>query len=279
MLIPDNVRKCVAFLGYQLASGDYKLAGSAFYLGRDSAPGKADPVYVVTARHVIDGIRSKGVTDTYLRFNHISGDAAWQQIPMNSWFYHPNDSSVDIAIARTTVPGEFDHLVFPYSLCITDELMKLNEIGLGDEVFITGLFRHHHGNRRNIPIVRTGNLAALSEEKISTQRFGEIDACLIEARSIGGLSGSPVFLNLGSIRMLKGELKTAPSQPIVLLFGLVHGHYDIEATAIDQTKSDMAAPLTTNLVNTGIAIVVPFHKLDEVVLAFEKQQAVNGSAP
>lgn len=248
------------------------LAGSAFYLGRDKVPGKADPVYVVTARHVIDGIRSKGLTDTYLRFNRKSGDTGWLQIPINSWFYHPNDSSVDVAIARTTVPDEFDHLVCPYSLCITDDLMKLNEVGLGDEVFITGLFRHHYGKQHNIPIVRIGNLAALGEEKVITQRFGEIDACLIEARSIGGLSGSPVFLNLGSIRMLKGKLKTEPSQSVVLLFGLVHGHYDTEATVIDQTESDMAAPLTTNLINTGIAIVVPFHKIDEVVLAFENQQ-------
>lgn len=271
MVIPDNVRKCVTFLGFRLANGEFKFAGTAFFLGRDKVRGKADPVYLVTARHVIDAICAKGLTDTFIRFNYKNGDSGWQQIPIKSWFYHPRDTSIDVAIVRTTVPGELDHLVYPYSLCITDELMKLNEVGLGDEVFITGLFRHHHGNRRNIPIVRVGNLAALGEEKVVTQRYGEIDASLIEARSIGGLSGSPVFLNLGTIRVLKGVLKAEPSGPVVLLYGLVHGHYDVENTSTDQSESDTATALTTSQINTGIAIVIPFHKIDEVVAEFEQQ--------
>jgi len=70
----------------------------------------------------------------------------------------------------------FDHLVFPYSLCITDERMKENEVGLGDEVFITGMFRHHHGTRKNIPIIRVGNIACMTEEKFNTKAFGKMDA-------------------------------------------------------------------------------------------------------
>jgi hypothetical protein len=35
------------------------------------------------------------------------------------------------------------------------------QVGLGYEVFITGLFTHHHGNRRNVPIVRIANLACI----------------------------------------------------------------------------------------------------------------------
>jgi hypothetical protein len=44
-----------------------------------------------------------------------------------------------------------------------------HEVALGDEVIISGLFRHHVGTKRNIPIIRVGNLSALDEEKITTR--------------------------------------------------------------------------------------------------------------
>jgi hypothetical protein len=147
--------------------------------------------------------------------------------------------------------------------------MKANEVGLGDEVFVTGLFRHHHGNRRNIPIIRVGNIACLTEEKVSTKSYGDIDAYLIEARSIGGLSGSPVFLNLGITRMIQGEIKHAQSQPVFYLLGLIHGHYDVNIDSIDEIELDKTNYLSPDRVNTGIAIVVPFHKINEVISAYE----------
>ena len=43
-----------------------------------------------------------------------------------------------------------------------------------------------------MPILRMGNLAAYPQERVQVEGV-EMDAYLIEARSIGGLSGSPVF--------------------------------------------------------------------------------------
>lgn len=161
-----------------------------------------------------------------------------------------------------------DHLVFPYSLCATDEKMKENEVGLGDEVFVTGLFKHHHGTRRNIPIVRVGNLACMTEEKVTTNHFGEIDGYLIEARSIGGLSGSPVFLNLGSSSVIGGNMIIGSGGPRFLLLGLIHGHYDVEASDVDQLIDDSSATNQYDQINTGIAIVVPFTKIDSVISSY-----------
>ncbi len=77
------------------------------------------------------------------------------------------------------------------SLFATDEIIKDQNIGLGDEVFITGLFGYVAGSQKNIPIVRVGNIAMMPDEKVPTE--GEpMEAYLIEARSMGGLSGSPV---------------------------------------------------------------------------------------
>lgn len=140
MLVPDDVRKCVGFLGLKLANGDYRLAGSVFFLGRDK-PGdsKADPVYAVTARHVIDAIRGTGVEEVWLRLNLRDGLSNWFKTNIKDWFVHPTDRTIDVAILKAGLNDTFDHLVFPYSLCITDERMKENEVGLGDEVFITAM--------------------------------------------------------------------------------------------------------------------------------------------
>jgi len=272
MIVPDQVRKCVAFVGVQMADTSFRLLGSGFFLGREQEGGRATGVRFVTARHVIDAIRGKGLTEVYLRMNRIQGDAVWLRSNIADWFNHPTDRSIDVAMLSCGIPAECDHAVLPFSLCATEEVIRQHEVGLGDEVFITGLFRHYHGTRRNIPIVRVGNVACLIEEKIQTKDFGEIDAYLIEARSIGGLSGSPVFLNLGVVRRVQGQVKFSQGGAIFFLFGLVHGHYDVRASAIDNSDADGVDALTPERVNTGIAIVVPFQRIEEVFRLSEGKQ-------
>lgn len=271
MLVPDQLRKCVVFLGYQLASGEYRMAGSAFYIGRVKGDSKkADPVYLVTARHVIDSIKHKGIDAVDARLNLRTGECDWLKIPMDAWFTDPSDPTLDVAIVKIGVSDQCDHLVLPYGMEVNDAVIQENEVGLGDEVFVVGLFRHHHGARRNIPIVRVGNLASMGEENVTTS-LGDMDALLVEARSIGGLSGSPVFLNLGISRMIKGKVLFAQGEPRYWLLGLIHGHFDALSGAIDEVDSQ--ASLSTAQVNTGIAIVVPFRKIDQVICALEAQRA------
>ena len=278
MIIPENIRKCVAFLGARRTDGEFVFAGSAFWIGRDpdNAPEggmlKSPSVYLATARHVIDAVLRLGATDIYLRANLKDGSAAWIKSSIDDWYVHPTDSTIDIAILKTGIPSEWDHLVIPYSLCITDELIAKHGIDLGDEVFITGLFRHYHGTRHNIPIVRVGNLASMSEDPVQTKSFGLMTAFLIECRSIGGLSGSPVFVNLGITRLIEGQVKhAAGGQPIFFLIGAIHGHYDVDASQIDDGNVDADDLIGGGKVNTGIAIVTPLHRIREVIAAFENR--------
>ncbi len=275
MVVPEDVRKCVAFIGLQLANGSFRLAGSAFFLGKIKEGADTGPVFAVTAKHVIDNIRKTGVTDCVLRVNRKDGQAQWIKLPLSTWYVHQNDASIDIAIVPFGLPDLLDHLFVPYSMCADDRKLRESEVGLGDEVFVTGLFRHHHGSRRNIPIVRVGNLACMTEEKVATNEFGEIDAFLIEARSIGGLSGSPVFLNLGTSRVIKGTMMFGGSGPRFLFLGLVHGHYDVSSSEIDRVSDDEVNLNSKDSVNTGIAIVVPFSKIDSVISAFESSRATS----
>jgi hypothetical protein len=239
MRVPDNVSKCVAFLAYvNHATGEHVPVGSAFFLGRADERPKADPVYVVTAKHVISGLKRKGVEAIELIVNLKDGGRGKVDLPLANWFVDPEDRTKDVAIYKTGVPEVADQLVYPMSGCLEEDTFAKQEVGLGDNVFITGLFRHHFGKRQNIPIIRTGNLAALDDEKIGTREFGDISAYLIEARSIGGLSGSPVFLNLGVVRSVGGAVKFSQTgEPIYYLLGLVHGHYDVPNSEIDANVS------------------------------------------
>ena len=263
MFVSDDIRKCVVFLGYRLANGDYEFAGSAFYLGEISGE-RAVSVSLVTAKHVIDGIRHLGLDEVFIRYNEKSGESKWESTRLADWMFHPSDISIDVAVLRRGVPDAHDHLVIPTSLVASSEALKTNDVGLGDEVFVTGLFKHHAGARRNVPIVRVGNIAAMQE--VQTKGFGLIDAYLIEARSIGGISGSPVFVNLGSVRRIGGKEVFRAGGPTFLLLGLIHGHYDIKNAIVDEIEADVQkVDVSTARLNSGIAIVVPIQKILDVL--------------
>ncbi|HWS69795.1 MAG TPA: hypothetical protein VN325_44075 [Steroidobacteraceae bacterium] len=267
MIIPEWVRKNVVFVAYRMASGEMRFLGSAFFLGR--APegytrglGPASGLRLVTARHLLDYVRKRGLAHIFVRVNNKNGEAVWIISEISDWKYHPTDPAVDLAMVPFGILSDWDHIAVPSVSGFTPALALEHEVALGEEVFIVGLFRHHRGQKRNIPIVRVGNLAALDEEKVQTAE-GPIDAYLIEARSLGGLSGSPVFLNLGTVRQIKGRVvgaDTGGGGPIIILLGLIHGHYDTPAPTID---SDADEGLTPERINTGIAIVVPAQKIME----------------
>ncbi len=79
----------------------------------------------------------------------------------------------------------------------TDEAIIREGIGIGDEVFTVDRFRNHLCTDRNEPIARVGNIAAIPPDLVYSHKFGRTRAILFEARSIGGLSRSPAFVNLG----------------------------------------------------------------------------------
>jgi hypothetical protein len=266
MLVPDEVRKCVLFVGFQMHDGTWKYAGTAFWVNRRIAETDHSFMYVVTAKHVIEGIKGKGLDKVYLRMNFKDGVARWVETELRFWLHHPTDPAVDVAALPLALPKEqLDQITYPIDSFATESTIDSEQIGVGDEVFITGLFHVHRGKRRNIPIVRVGNIAAMPEEQIETG-MGLADGYLIEARSIGGLSGSPVFVHLGTARIMNEHLYFATGQTIYYLLGLVHGHWDVpipdvadfDELAVDATGQGRA-------VNMGIAIVVPASKILEVI--------------
>jgi hypothetical protein len=258
MDIPAEVQKCVVFVGCRRPGGKESLIGSAFFVAK-LARG-AHPItfrYVVTAAHVIEAIRDKlGLDTVLLRVNRKSGDAQWIETRLQDWYFHP-DQAVDVAVMPIQSLIGFDHNLFPLHLFLNADTVRDEKVGAGNEVFLVGLFYRHFGGRNNIPIVRVGNVAAMPGEKVNTCR-GPTDAYLIECRSIGGLSGCPVFLPLGTTRSISGLAIGQMAR--YFLLGLMHGHFDVREALTDESiaAQDGSPPKSVNM---GIAVVVPIEKV------------------
>ena len=261
MQVPDEVRKCVVFLMCQKADGMYPV-GTAFFVGWPSqVPGK-QYTYLVTAKHVIDGIRTHGTDGkVYIRANLRAGGFGTLATPEENW-RGPDEREpeyIDIAVLPWVPNKEIDYAIAPLSMFVSDEIRQA--IDLGDELFMIGLFVNHYGRERNIPVVRVGNLAGMPEEAVQTDH-GPMQAYLAETRSLGGLSGSPTFVMLGGQRLRRGGGMVITAGIQFHLLGVMRGHWDAELEPAD-TVLDAADH--RELVNMGIAIVIPSEKIVKVI--------------
>ena len=267
MNVPDELRKCVLFLGTKL-NGVFVPRATAFLVAYEESGIMTG--FLVTAQHVVSGILGKG--DIWIRENLKNGTAHETRMPPNIWHYDPNEPrESDVAMCYVNFDNDSDVHAIPLNgpkgILATRAGMQRMDAGLGDEIVIVGLFRSHFGVDRNVPIIRIGNIAAVHEERIRSRYCGYIDGHLIEVRSLAGLSGSPVFLALPPVRLRKmetgvpgwhlGQTKFTHGQAIFLL-GLVHGHFDAEGLGSDAVASDSR---NGSGINTGIAVVVPVENL------------------
>lgn len=278
LLIHDAVPTCAAFLGRKV-NAQVKPVGTCFFV--NFLEHGFYFLYLVTAGHLIENTRKEGWSDdhiVYLHFNNKDGGLhkLVTSVPDN-WTRHPTDTNVDIAVLPFKALTSLDHTALP---CDPHPALLANpqkwKIKVGTDVFITGLFLRHYGKQRQIPIVRTGTIAALPQEPVDmTDVPGErqIQAYLIETHSMGGLSGSPVFANPMAISLDGNQAKL---QTAHIWIGLVSAHW--------QFDEDRSEP---ERINSGIAIVSPRESVFEVLqhprlIEMRKQEAKRrnkGSGP
>ncbi len=262
MLVPDWVKKNVVFIGTK-QDGKFIPRATGFLVGFEDQQFMF--TYVVTAEHVIAALQTEG-HDIYCRFNRTDHGVEYLKVPPDYWYFHPNENErTDVALFGY-IPHEYvefncQPLSGKLEAVATAEVMMQMNIGLGDEIFIVGLFKSHHGKQRNVPIIRIGNIAAMRDEPVWTEYCGFVDAYLIEARSIGGLSGSPVVVSTPPMRVVDGTIKFSEGRQFYLL-GLMHGHFDIQNLTEDTVRD---APQQGGGINTGIGVVIPVEKIIETV--------------
>jgi hypothetical protein len=156
------------------------------------------------------------------------------------------------------------------NLVLTPTLQERWGLALGDEVFIVGCFVGRVGERKNIPVIRLGSIAAKPDEPIGAVSH-QNPAYLIETRSLGGVSGSPVFLHTdpGQRRpkprldpAADGKGKHAPYFLIGMMQGFHSGQYAEDFISDDDTQK--IVPVDTDF-NAGIGVAIPISQIMDLV--------------
>lgn len=171
------------------------IGGSGFLVSvaAQHAPGLSF-VYAVTNRHVIEKA-------DVIRFNTKEGLTHAAKFARNTWIESKTDDLAIRPINATELPdspGTFVHKTVNASQILSRDRAEKIKLGIGDDFFMVGRFINHEGKQQNAPLVRYGSISQMPAEPISYslggQRHDQI-CIMADVRSIGGFSGSPVFLN------------------------------------------------------------------------------------
>jgi len=247
MEIPDEAVKCVAFLGSGYAE-NFRAEGTVFFVTIPNAAnhGHCDQ-YAVTARHVIEKIRDaridRGVS---VRVNFKGGRTRVRKTEINEWMAHP-ELSVDVAVCRWEPDLDEDIEYVPWRMAESQGNVKVRA---GNDVYLPGLLLHYIGTERNEPIVRCGNIAMVPDGPVPV-KHGRTEVFLIETRTVGGLSGSPVFFRIHREQQNEGYED--------YLLGIISGYAMNETCRIETVRPGMGA------VNSGLSIVMPAYRVREVI--------------
>ena len=261
--IPDGALEGIIYLYPSVvdAENDSRLGGSGFFVMEPSAviPG-VGILYAVTNAHVIEG------GSTVIRLNTKDGKFDTFDFTEQHWMLHPDKDDIAICAMPTLNPN-----LHVYKEIGPGTLLKRHEIdafriGPGDDVFVVGRFINSQGKVRNIPSVRFGNIAQMPFEPIEQDRvFGKFqqESFLVEARSISGFSGSPVFLILHASAS-RQELGFRLSTDVFRLLGIQWGYVQDWEPVRDSAEKPVNTGLQVRL-NTGMMAVVPAWKLGDLL--------------
>lgn len=245
--------------------GGIRCIGTAFLVKFDGF------ATLVTAAHVA---RQFGSDPFVVRFNRRDGSSVVQHAEGVPWVFNP-DSAVDIAVLPFTPLKHTDIAAIDESTFADEERCSKFDVGIGDNVYTVGLYAPLPGSRRNFPLIHAGTVAAMAgEEKIPVRDWNDpsrkktalIDAHIIQSVSLGGLSGSPVFVrpsaDIDQLALADGEEVGASRVPLnnVYLFGILQGAWDAppdERLAIE-TGRGVTVPV-------GMSVVTPVQQLIETL--------------
>lgn len=265
--IYDEIKKSITFIYIKDVNNIWVPNGTGFFVGIKN---ELDPlkynVYLVTAKHVLKDEKENYYRSIKIKLNRNIGESSSIEIELSKVdiFTH-SDNDVDIALF-SCLPDQkiYDFKFIPGDMITNKETIEKHDISEGDDVFFSGLFTSHIGQKRNQPIVRFGKVALISDEKIEWKEKDKppkyLDLYLLECQSFGGNSGSPVFFQLNPLRR-PGQLSLG--SPNVYLAGVMTGSFlNGNEIKIIETKT-----CAFSLENLGIAAVTPSYKLHEIMFS------------
>lgn len=181
--------------------------------------------YIVTAAHIVETGEPR-----WVRFRKRNGGVF--DLPVDSWIFHP---AADVALTPLRGHGGYglDLRNIPVNNLIGSKTIGDWVPLLADRVYFLGLLaQHEEMAERNVPMVRSGTIGAMYEQRVPVKRgdgtTAHVEAHLIDCRSYGGFSGSPCFVQREHYQLGKkdGTWIVFGHGHLTFLLGLVSAHFD-----------------------------------------------------
>jgi hypothetical protein len=153
---------------------------------------------------------------------------------------------------------------------ITPDAVREYDIGPGDEVFMIGRFVKHDGRLINSPSVRFGNLSMMVDD-IEHPSLGMQESFAVEMRSMGGYSGSPVYVYPSQWNMNSGGTMIGGQHLFLLAidWGHIVDHSEVREKIVVTEQQSMIVPGERKIAyvaaNTGMNGVVPAWRLADMI--------------
>jgi len=261
--IDDVILGCAIYLypSKQKAVVGEQVGGTGFVVGvRSEVCPQGAYLYAVTNYHVVNKYLGNSPV---VRLNTKQGDFDAIEFNTSDWTGHPNGD--DIAICPLGLHPDHEVNYISTDRFISQEIINLYNIGIGDDAFMVGRFINHEGKQRNTPSIRFGNISMMPLEPIKSPLGILQESFLIEARSMAGYSGSPVFVYIPPLskRPRSRDLKTRGFGPWLL--GVDWGHIPIVEVVKEKGGRQEVPEGWWVEYNAGMMGVVPVWKLRELL--------------
>lgn len=282
--IPPGLENCVFFAFAKSSAGKTKAVGTGFFIcvrvdGEGSPPDLH--TYAVTNQHVISDVH-------FIRFT--LGDGSIGEIEIPHWEFI--DGGPDIALADVTEDVDAfgpNLLGLARGTFVTPEFSDDAQLNIGEDGFMLGLFADEPGTKRNAPIGRFGNLAAMADKdhRIEQPNGYHNPTFLFDLRSRTGFSGSPVFIyrtgQFDMSRLLRNpdkppKAKKLANAAFVKLLGVHCGQYPelVKYKVVDEKRAEAIeddragekidwADGSKLVIPSSITMVVPAWEIERVL--------------
>lgn len=224
-------------------------------------------VYLVTNDHVVQA----SAPFHYVRINSESGKPYERATSEDEWYPHPNGDDVSVCYLGCSPLFPMSGIgYFGASQLLTEEQLDAEGAGVGDDCLMVGCFSPHPGIKANLPVVRFGNISLLPKEPVHIPERGFHQECfLVEMRSRGGFSGSPVFL-------LNTVAEPHTHHEIKETLGICCGHMQ-QWRPVKAKKKEHSAATTIDgwemADNSGVAMVIPAWKIQQILMTEDVMDA------
>jgi len=265
--ISDEVLDSVIYLYHTEADAHAGTqAGASGFLTAVPVPGEPTKawVYAVTNNHVRDKA-------PIVRVNKTDGSTNIFPFEPDDWIPHP-DHVTDLAAVNIDFKNIFDYkfrLILPDMHFVTREKIKEFNIGVGDDTLLVGRLINRDGVLKNVPSVRSGIIAQMPDaDSLIPTEAGPQEAYLVETRSISGCSGSPIWVWVPSHRYFKGFEKMGGREWDRIQFLGIDCAHVVDYDPVLRFNPNTGKREETGdeiEFNTGMAIVIPAYKLQELL--------------